>query len=574
MFKKDRYSRLKRLGWFLPLRLITFVILFAVVVFWIEYPGFLHLPLILYSIVTLGVALLLAFNRLGKLRIAAATVISLQFLLEIVIESGVIHTTGNINSPFSALFLLTIVSAALAYRLVGTLVVASLVSLAYTFIIWLRSGESGAALFFPNALKSIVSAQDAVFYSIFLHILIFYLIAFISGYLAERLEARDRQLADTSRALKRAKLETDDILRHLNSGLLTVDAFGQIIFFNRAAEKILGYREEEVKGMRCDEVFADRMPDLARDLLDGLKRVASHPRWEITILNHERQNVPLGLSTSILKEESGALRGVIAIFTDLTEAKQLESKVRTADRLAAVGELSASIAHEIRNPLAAISGSVEVLDKELNLQGENQRLMQLIVKESHRLSRILSEFLQYARIDRPAYNKVELCHLINDVIQILHHQPSFTADLKLNFESDSSIAYVVGDEDLIKQLLINLAVNACEALEEKGDELSLRLVIDPVGGIVELYIQDNGPGIKHENLRRVYQPFFSTKKEGSGLGLAIVHRICSAMKVDISLDSQVDQGTTFRLEFQTYTNERIGQTAISVEPPRAHTTQM
>lgn len=568
MLKKDRYSRLKRLGWFLPLRLVTFVILFAVVVFWIEYPGFLHLPLILYSIFTLGVALLLAFDRLGSLRMVAATVVGLQFLLEIVIESGVIHATGNINSPFSALFLLTIVSAALAYRLVGTLVIASLVSLAYTFIIWLRTGQPGAPAFLPSALKSIVSAQDAVFYSIFLHILIFYLIAFISGYLAERLEARDRQLADTSRALKRAKLETDDILRHLNSGLLTVDAFGHIIFFNRAAEKILGYREEEVKGMRCDEAFADRMPELARDLLDGLKLVASHPRREITILNSERQPVPLGLSTSILKEESGALRGVIAIFTDLTEAKQLESKVRVADRLAAVGELSASIAHEIRNPLAAISGSVEVLDKELNLQGENQQLMQLIVKESHRLSRILSEFLQYARIDRPAYNKVELCHLINDVIQILHHQPSFTTDLKLSFESDSSIVYVVGDEDLIKQLLINLAVNACEALEEKGDELTLRLAIDPVGGMVELYIQDNGPGIRPENLRRVYQPFFSTKKQGSGLGLAIVHRICSALNIDISLDSQLGQGTTFRLEFQTYKIERSHQTVTSIKTSR------
>ncbi|MDH4033738.1 MAG: ATP-binding protein, partial [candidate division Zixibacteria bacterium] len=168
--------------------------------------------------------------------------------------------------------------------------------------------------------------------------------------------------------------------------------------------------------------------------------------------------------------------------------------------------------------------------------------------------------------DRPAYNKVELCHLINDVIQILHHQPSFSADLKFNFESDSSIIYVVGDEDLIKQLLLNLTVNACEALEEKGDELTLRLAIDPVGGIVELYIQDNGPGIRPDNLRRVYQPFYSTKKQGSGLGLAIVHRICSALKVDISLDSQVGQGTTFRLEFQTYRNARKDQAVTPIDP--------
>ncbi len=538
------------------MRLITFVILFAVVVFGIDYPGFLHLPLILYSVFTLGFALLLAFDRRHRLQMMSVSVIALQFLLEIVIESGIIFTTGNINSPFSALFLLTIVSAALAYRLVGTLVVASLVSLAYTFIIWLHSGEVGELVFFPDALKTIVSAQDTVFYSIFLHILIFYLIAFISGYLAERLETRGRQLADTSRALKQAKLETDDILKHLNSGLLTVDAGGRVIFFNPAAERILGYREEEVKGMRCDEVFADRMPELAADLLDGLQHVDSHPRREINIQTAERQVIPLGLSTSILTDEGGSLRGVIAIFSDLTDAKSLESKVRAADRLAAVGELSASIAHEIRNPLTAISGSVEVLNNELHLQGENARLMQLIVKESHRLSRILSEFLQYARIDRPAYNKVELCHLINDVLQILHHHPSFHSDVRLNFESDGSIAYVVGDEDLIKQLLLNLAVNALEALEEKGDELTFRLVVDRVGRMVELYIQDNGPGIAGEHRKRVYQPFFSTKRQGTGLGLAIVHRICSALRVDIGFDSQLDHGTTFRLEFATYTDDR------------------
>jgi two-component system sensor histidine kinase PilS (NtrC family) len=556
MQTREKQSQLKRLGWFLPLRLVTFVILFAVVVFWIDYPGFLHLPLILYSVFTLGFTLLLAFDRRHKLRMMSASVIALQFLLEIVIESGIIFTTGSINSPFSALFLLTIVSAALAYRLVGTLVVASLVSLAYTFIIWLHSSEPGEPVFFPDALKNIVSAQDTVFYSIFLHLLIFYLIAFISGYLAERLETRDRQLADTSRALKQAQLETDDILRHLNSGLLTVDAGGRIIFFNPAAERILGYREEEVKGMRCDEVFAERMPDLACDLLDGLRCVASHPRREIAVRTAEQQLIPLGLSTSILTDEGGGLRGVIAIFSDLTDAKRMESKVRAADRLAAVGELSASIAHEIRNPLAAISGSVEVLNNELRLQGENARLMQLIVKESHRLSRILSEFLQYARIDRPAYNKVELCHLINEVLQILHHHSSFRRDIRLDFESDGSIAYVVGDEDLIKQLLLNLAVNALEALEEKGDELTFRLAVDPVGRIVELYVQDNGPGIAAEHKKQVYQPFFSTKKQGTGLGLAIVHRICSAMKVDVSFDSQLDHGTTFRLEFSIYTDDR------------------
>ena len=548
----EKTERAKRLGWFIPLRLGSFIILFSVVVFWMRYPEFLRLWFVLYSALTLALTLLLALDRQRRLANATTTVTALQFFLEIVLESGIIYATGNVNSPFSALFILTIVSAALAYRLVGTLVIASLVSLAYTFIIWLGLSSGTDPDLSLKALRTIFAARDSVFYAILLHILIFYLIAFISGYLAERLKDQNRQLADTSRALRRARLETDDILRHLNSGLLTIDAKGRIIFFNRAAERILGYREEQVKGMYCEEVFAERMPHLAGSLMEGIRYGTAHPRKEIEITNGDSVIIPLGVSTSVLTEENQSLRGVIAIFSDLTEAKQLEAKVRTADRLAAVGELSASIAHEIRNPLASISGSVEVLKSEVPVSGDNARLMELIVKESHRLSRILSEFLQYARIDRPAFTKVELCHIINEVLQILHHHESFTSNIRIDFEADESIVYVIGSEDLIKQLLLNLAVNACESFEGNAGKLTFRLAADSASEIVELYVQDNGPGIAEKDLKKIYQPFYSTKKQGSGLGLSIVHRICSALKLNISVDSQLGEGTTFLIEFKRY----------------------
>jgi two-component system sensor histidine kinase PilS (NtrC family) len=562
----EKTERTKRLGWFIPLRLGSFIILFSVVVFWMRYPEFLHLWFVLYSTLTLALTLLLALDRGRRLANVTATVTALQFFFEVVLESGIIYATGNVNSPFSALFILTIVSAALAYRLVGTLLVASLVSLTYTFIIWLGLSSSTDPDLSLKALKTIFAARDSVFYAIFLRILIFYLVAFISGYLAERLKDQNRELADTSRALRRARLETDDILRHLNSGLLTIDAKGRIIFFNRAAERILGYREEQVKGMYCEQVFAERMPDLAMSLMDGIRRRTPHPRKEVEIINGDSIKIPLGVSTSILTEENQSLRGVIAIFSDLTEAKQLEAKVRAADRLAAVGELSASIAHEIRNPLTSISGSVEVLKSEVPVSGENARLMELIVKESHRLSRILSEFLQYARIDRPSLTKVELCHIISDVLQILHHHESFTQNIRINFEADESIVYVVGNEDLIKQLLLNLAVNACESFDGDGGELTFRFAADSASEIVELYVQDNGPGIAEKDLKKIYQPFYSTKKQGSGLGLSIVHRVCSALKLNISVDSQLGKGTTFLIEFKGY---RLGAS----EPIRSSVTR-
>ena len=545
----------QRLSLFLPLRLATYVILIAVAVAWMDAPRYLHLQVIAYSLVTLAFAVSLALEKRFGLRQTTRLLTALQVLFEIALESGIIYVTGNIHSPFSALFVLTIVSAALAYRMAGTLVVASLVSTAHAYVIWLGLNK-GSGTLDVQALKTIFSSNESAFYGILLHILIFYLIAFISGYLAERLSRQVRQLQDASSALRRARLETDDILRHLNSGLLTVDAAGHIIYFNRAAERILGYREENVKGMTCTDVFSERMPELAECLMRGVDSGVAYPREEQEIVDLDNRRVPLGLSTSILTEDSGELRGVIAIFSDLTEAKELEQKVRNSDRLAAVGELSASIAHEIRNPLAAISGSVEVLHRELELEGENHRLMALIIKESQRLNKILTDFLVYARLGRPAYNKVELYHIVADIRELLSRHEPMSDNVTLRFDSDESIVYVIGDEDLIRQLLMNLAINACESFEGRPGEVVFSLSRDHVHRLVRLSVSDNGPGIDPTLLNKVYEPFFSTKKSGTGLGLAIVHRICTALKLQLHLESRSGLGTTFTVEFPSYSPDR------------------
>jgi len=532
------------------------VILMAIVVAWMKNPQYLHFQIMTYSLVTLAFAVGLALEKRLSLRHVTLLFTALQFLLEISIETSIIYVTGNINSPYSALFVLTIVSAALVYRMVGTLIIASIVSTAYAFVILFGLGQISDGSFTVYALQTVFSSNEQAFYGILLHILIFYLVAFVSGYLAERLSYKDKQLHDASSALRRARLETDDILHHLNSGLLSIDAGGQIIYFNRAAENILGYREENVKGMHCRDVFSERMPSFAHCLMSGVDSRVAFPRKELSIIDRDQKTIPLGLSTSVLTEKSGNLRGVIAIFSDLTEAKAMEQKVRRNDRLAAVGELSASIAHEIRNPLAAISGSVEILKSELQLESDNQRLMDLIVKESQRLNNILTDFLDYARLGRPVYNKVELCHIVSDICELLVRQESFSDSISLKFDSAESVAYVIGDEGLIRQLLMNLAINACEAFEGKGGEVVFRLVSDPDKGVINLEVSDNGPGMNEEVVGKMYQPFFSTKKSGTGLGLAIVHRICNALKIRLIVDTYPGQGTAFTVRFNTYAPSR------------------
>ncbi len=560
----NEQPRTQRLGLFLPLRLATYVILMVTVMVWMKDPQYLHFQIIAYSLATLGFAVSLSLERRLALGRISHLLGGLQFLLEISLESAIVYVTGNINSPFSAVFVLTIVSAALAYRMIGTLLVASLVSAAYAFIIWLGL-SGGAGEFSVQALRTIFSSHEAAFYGILLHILIFYLTAFMSGYLAERLSRHARQLEDTSSALRKARLETDDILRHLNSGLLTVDADGRIIYFNRAAERVLGYGEENVRGLHCRDVFSERMPELAVCLLAGVESRVAFPRKELEIIDLDHSIVPLGLSTSILTEDDSELRGVIAIFSDLTEAKQMEEKMRKSDRLAAVGELSASIAHEIRNPLAAISGSVELLDKELDLADENRRLMALITKESHRLNHILTDFLSYARLDRPSYNKVELCHIVTDVRELLLRDESVTPEITLSIDSPESFAYVVGDEDLIRQLLMNLALNACEALDGGPGRVTFRVCRDDSDARIRLEVRDDGPGMDAATAHRVYEPFFSTKKSGTGLGLAIVHRICNALQLRLQLQTAPGEGAIFSVSFQSYSLNRTAPEAAGPE---------
>ncbi|UCD18546.1 MAG: PAS domain S-box protein [Candidatus Zixiibacteriota bacterium] len=540
-----------RARWLLSLRLITYILISGIVIFRLRYPGFLGFPYFAYSFLTLLLPVLLVVRRWLNVTFVIRSTSYLQSLVEIFIIVCIVYMTGNVNSSYSGLFILTIISAALVSRLAGTLGIASVVSLSYAFVIWFGLGLGRSEGSATRALETIFSSQDAAFYSIFLHILTFFLVAFVSGYLVEHLRRKDRLLADTSQALRQAKLETDDILRHLSSGLLTIDSGGRVIFFNRAAEEILDISESDMKGRDFRDALAGRMSRLADNLNDVLQSQRHSRRGEVEIRKRDGTVVAIGVSTSLLADDQEGIRGVIVIFQDLTETKRLEEKIRIADRMAAVGELSAAISHEIRNPLAAISGSVEVLKAELNLVGENKRLLELIIKESCRLNQILADFLMYARSRRSNFNRIELCRLVSDVIEVIRKLPSYRPSISLRLLAVESFVYVYGDEDQIKQILINLIVNACEAINIPQGEIIVTIETGAAGEeeVVFLKVTDNGPGIEEEIHDRVFDPFFSTKRDGTGLGLAIVQRLSEGMGIDLFLHTGEEGGTTFILQF-------------------------
>jgi two-component system sensor histidine kinase PilS (NtrC family) len=566
---KNHQNKSFRLYWLLLLRLLVFVLLLGIVVFYLKAPEFLLTPFLIYSFFTLGFFLLLLFKSKISSLFLPNLLVGIQILLELYIEAGIVSTTGGVGSQFSILFLITIVSTSLFYHLPGTILVAFLASFFYTGAI--LTGLADQFIFSPSLiLKNLTNLDEAIYYRLFLFYCSSFLVAFISGYLAQRLKKEGEELLSTFRELDRMRMDTDDILRYLRSGLLTVNTSGKIIYFNRAAEEILGYKEKQIKGENFEKIFKERLPEFGETLSLALRSNQMHSRYELYINSLSSRKVPIGMSTSILKDKDGEKRGLIAVFQDLTEAKKLEEKMRLKDRLAAVGELSAGIAHEIRNPLASISGSVEVLKEELSLSEENQKLMELILKESSRLNSIVTEFLQYAKIKETSLTKVELVHLIEEVIEIVKKHPALRTGIFIRKEIDTKPLYVLGEENQIKQLLLNLLVNALEAMEDNGDRILLtNKGLKTIEGFyfngeeeeeekawVPLAIIDNGKGMNEEQKEKAFLPFYSTKKSGTGLGLAIVQRLVNNLNGRIEFKSKLGQGSIFVVYFQKYKVEK------------------
>ena len=554
-----------KIPWFLLSRLAIFSFLLIIVVFLLQMPGFIVLSFTLYSVVTLALLLLITIGINKTWQLLFGTIVAMQFLLEVVLETIVIHHTRGIDSPFVVLFILSILSASLIYRLVGSAIMAGLSSLGYIVVLWSEEG-------IEFSLSNLQMLSDASFYKAFLYICTFFLVAFISGYLAQKLKVKGEELWSTALELNNIRADTGEILKHLRSGLITIDTWGRIVYYNRSAEEILGYSEDEVKGKDCREVFKERMPELAEKILQVIRFNQGDSRGFLYINGKGKQRVPIGISTSILGDKRRGIRGVIAIFQDITEVMKLEEKMRVADRLAAVGELSAGIAHEIRNPLASISGSVEVLKDELSLSGENQKLLELIIKETGRLNQILTDFLEYARIGPALLSKVELVHLIDEVIQIVQKHPSFKPSISIVKSLSSETLHVLGEENQIKQILLNLMVNALEAMEEKGGEIqitdkSLNQMDQFYFGEEEaeesdwipIAVIDQGKGMTEEQKERIFSPFYSTKRNGTGLGLAIVQRLVNNLGGRIEFRSQLDEGSIFVVLLQRYQRERIKQ---------------
>jgi len=544
-------SIISKKPWFLAFRSVTAILLVTYGANFLKSTAFNTTLLAIYGAFAMIYIIYNATSRYYSEEYMGSIVIII-LACELLIEGLLVNEVGGNFSPFILFFIITIFFSAPFFHLVGSIVTATIAGLLYSLPIFFDLSSIYEGIIEPTGLAGMGISSDEAFYTVFLHLCLFYFFAFISGYFAER-------LFFTSRELTNIKLETEEILEQMRSGLMTVNDQGVIVYFNRTAGRLLDIDPEHARGKNIDDILLSGLEEFKRYIVDGLRGVRADTRSELIIKRPRCGEMPIGFSLSNIRDNNKNLRGIIILFQDLTEAKRLNARIMAADRLAAVGQMAAGIAHEIRNPLASISGSVEVLKEELHLEGDNGRLLQLILKESSRLNTILSDFLNFARVSKAPSGKSDLSAVINELKDLIRGDNRIADNIGMEFKVHRPALMVVGGEDQIKQVLWNLILNAAQAMGEKGGTILIATGDCRIDSqyMVKLTVTDSGPGIPDDTRKRMFDPFFTTKTGGTGLGLPIVARIVDCLGGRIDVESSPGAGASFTVYLPTEISSKI-----------------
>lgn len=578
--RHEQAGTLQKLKWLTGVRLLLASILLgsAVILDLGERLPFSTTPLYVLLGCTFGLSLLYAM-ALQRQRFLTAQGV-LQLLLDCILVILLVHYTGGADSVFPFLSIFVIFAAANLHGKRGSLAVALLCTGLYAGLVLAEALRLVAPVPFSGGLSP--RPAGYTLYQVVIHAVAFLAVAILSSHLAERLRQTGQELERRGLDLRNLQTLHEAIVATIPSGIMTFDLAGRLISFNDAAERITGYRLAALQDQPwhatpfapCETLgafFAN-----PSDPLDG-------QATELDLRRADTRTIPVGIACSSLRTPEGEVIGLVAIFQDLTERRKVEEQLRRADRLAALGHLAANIAHEVRNPLAAISGSVEVLREDEALAGSSRDLLEIILREARRLKLITGQFLDFAKPHPMLFRPCALRPLLEETLLLLAKSSEWQPGTRWELAEETPGLHGLADPDQLRQVTWNLCLNAAQSMPEGGTlTVTVRALPDEgdsesvdswtggaggpapptahstnpplhqstVPGRVEIALRDTGRGIPAEALERIFDPFFTTRPSGTGLGLAIARKIVESMGGHIRAESQPGVGTVFRLRLR------------------------
>jgi two-component system sensor histidine kinase PilS (NtrC family) len=456
-------------------------------------------------------------------------------LLDVAIVTAVVASTGGARSIFTFLYVMLVTASCLTLSRTGGLTISAIASVLYTVLVF------GRTVFPLTTLFEVPQETTALeILTMFANAGTFLVVAIVAGGLAERFRSTRAELETQRKDLENLEVFKNLVFESVGTGLVAIDRGGTITAVNRAAGAITGTPARQAIGRSWQALFGNIVP--LASIQAAIEAAPNSTSRHEAVLRLEGRMIPVRMTFSALNSADGERLGLICACDDLSAIRAMEERLRQADRLATLGRMSANIAHEIRNPLASLTGAIEVLAGNGTGGESRERLAHIVLKESGRLNGILRDFLEYARPAPLARARVNVCETIDEVLTLLEHQAT-PGTLKIGRELPPALEWEV-DPQQFRQAIWNLSLNAVQAMPDGGE---LHVAAGVVDGRLTVRVTDTGDGISGADVHHVFEPFYSTKPGGSGLGLALVHRILQDHGGDIDVESAPGAGSTFTL---------------------------
>jgi len=526
------------LGWLVKVRIIILTFLLGVELA-ITRLADTYLPLRFFvSIVVFWYALSLFYVLLLSVWKEQRLQAALQVITDLAMVTLIVHATGGWDSSLNFLYPLVIIVACILLPRWWAYLSAGLASLLYGLVLELN--YYGAVRSYSTTHPELKSLQAIVF----MNLLAFLGVAYLAGLLSSKLRQVDDQLKDASGALESLQALHENIIESMSAGLITTGLDGRVTFANAAAARLLGCDQRALVGKAVHQMFLDPLPQMGSERAHG----------EVRFQPEEGYRRTFRVIASVLTIPGRGMLGSVYTLEDLTAIRRLEREVRMQDKLAAVGRLAAAIAHEIRNPLTSIAGSVSMLSGASEMTDEQRQLLRIVTRESERLNQIITDFLAYSRGKQYRFDRVDLVPLIEDTLTLLEHRLlAENAGIRIERKFGFAEAWTLADGDKIKQVFWNFCQNAVRAMRDGG---VLTVSVETIGEDWQINFADTGEGMSAQQTEKIFEPFQSGFEGGTGLGLAIVYQIVQAHEGKVWARSRVGEGTTFVLRLRRLTGNR------------------